>query len=75
MAAKPITDRSIAGIALTRRDDVEGGGTQRQRISTTGETLFGPGEVTPTGREAYKDEIRKRRIEAEQGVGGGHSVC
>jgi hypothetical protein len=72
--AKPVTDRNIARTSPIRRDGVEGGGTQRQRISTTGETLFGPGEATPTGREAYKDEIRKRRIDAEQGVGGGHST-
>jgi RNA-directed DNA polymerase len=57
-----------------RRDGVEGGGTQRQRISTTGETLFGPAEATPSGREAYKGDPRKRRNNAGQGVGGGHST-
>jgi len=31
--------------------------------------------VTPTGREAYKGDPRKRRNEAEQGVGGGHITC
>jgi hypothetical protein len=74
LEAKPVTDRNTARTNPIRRDGVEGGGTQRQRISTTGETLFGPGEATPTGREAYKDEIRKRRNDAEQGVGGGHST-
>jgi RNA-directed DNA polymerase len=74
LEAKPVTDRNTARTNPIRRDGVEGGGTQRQRISTTGETLFGPGEATPTGREAYKDEIRKRRIDAEQGVGGGYST-
>jgi RNA-directed DNA polymerase len=74
LEAKPVTDRNTARTNPIRRDGVEGGGTQRQRISTTGETLFGPGEATPTGREAYKDEIRKRRIDAEPGVGGGYST-
>ena len=31
--------------------------------------------MTPTGREAYKGDPRKRRNEAEQGVGGGHITC
>ncbi|HXR16977.1 MAG TPA: hypothetical protein VN777_12335 [Terriglobales bacterium] len=56
------------------RGGVEGGGTQRQRIDTTGETLFGPVGATPAGREAYKGDPRKRSIDAEQGVGGGHST-
>jgi RNA-directed DNA polymerase len=74
LEAKPVTDRNTARTNPIRRDGVEGGSTQRQRIRTAGETLFGPVEATPTGREAYKDEIRNRRIEAEQGVGGGHST-
>jgi Reverse transcriptase (RNA-dependent DNA polymerase) len=74
LEAKPVTDRNTARTDPIRRDGVEGGGTQRQRISTTGETLFGPAEATPTGREAHKGETRKRRIDAEQGVGGGHST-
>jgi RNA-directed DNA polymerase len=57
-----------------RRDGVSGGGTQRQTIELTGETLFGPAEETPTGREAYKGETRKRSNEAGQGIGGGHST-
>jgi len=57
-----------------RRDGVQGGGTQRQRISTTGETLFGPAEATPTGREAHKGDPRKRSNDAGQGVGGGRST-
>ena len=71
LEAKPATDRDIARTNPVRRDGVEGGSTQRQRISTTGETLFGPAEATPTGREAYKGDPRKRSIDAEQGVGGG----
>ena len=57
-----------------RRDGVEGGGTQRQRIDTTGETLFGPAEAIPSGREAYKGDPRKRSNDAEQGVGGGRTT-
>ena len=72
LEAKPATDRNIARANPVRRDGVEGGGTQTQRISTTGETLFGPAGATPSGREAYKGETRKRRNDAEQGVGGGH---
>ena len=66
LEAKPATVRNIARVSPDRRDGVEGGGTQRQRISTTGETLFGPAEATPTGREAYKGETRKRSNDAEQ---------
>ena len=67
-------DRDKARVNPIYRGGVEGGGTQRQRISTTGETLFGPTEATPTGREAYKGGTRKRSNEAGQGVGGGHST-
>jgi hypothetical protein len=64
-------DRNTARIDPIRRDGVEGGGTQRQRVNTTGETLA---EATLTGREAYKGDPRKRSNKAEQGVGGGHST-
>jgi hypothetical protein len=74
LEVKPATVRNIASTDPVRRDGVEGGGTQRQRISTTGETLFGPVEATPSGREAYKDETRKRSNDAEQGVGGGRTT-
>jgi len=74
LEAKPATDRDIARTNPVRRDGVEGGGTQRQRIDTTGETLFGPAEATPSGREAYKGETRKRSNDAEQGVGGGRTT-
>lgn len=67
-------DRNSARVIPVRRDGVQGGGTQRKRIDTTGETLFGPAEETPTGREAYKGETRKRSNDAEQGVGGGRST-
>src|SRR5205809_6960362 len=50
LEAKPVMDRNAARVNPVRRGGVEGGGTQRQRISTTGETLFGPAEGTPTGR-------------------------
>ena len=46
LKAKPATDRNAAKINPARRDGVEGGSTRRQRISTTGETLFGPAEAT-----------------------------
>ena len=57
-----------------RRDGVSGGGTQKQTIELTGETLFGPAEENTSGREAYKGETRKRSNEARQGIGGGHST-
>src|SRR5580692_11404447 len=72
--AKPATIRSTARMEPNRRDGVSGGGTQRQTIELTGETLFGPTEETSTGREAYKGETRKRSNEAGQGVGGGRST-
>src|SRR6516225_3219612 len=74
LKAKPATVRNTARVSPERRDGVEGGGTQTQRISTTGETLFGPAKATSSGREAYKGQTRKRRNEAEQGVGGGRTT-
>jgi hypothetical protein len=74
LEAKPATDRKVARVNPVCRDGVQGGGTQRQHIDTTGETLFGPAEETPTGREAYKGETRKRGNDAGQGVGGGRST-
>jgi RNA-directed DNA polymerase len=72
--AKPDTIRSTARMEPDCRDGVSGGGTRRQTIELTGETLFGPAEETPSGREAYKGETRKRGNEAGQGVGGGQST-
>ena len=72
--AKPDTIRSTARMEPDRRDGVSGGGTRRQTIELTGETLFGPAEETPSGREAHKGETRKRGNEAGQGIGGGHST-
>jgi RNA-directed DNA polymerase len=74
LEAKPATVRSTARRNPSRRDGVEGGGTQRQPIKLTGETLFGPAEETPFGREAYKGQTRKRSNEAGQGIGGGDST-
>ena len=72
--AKPVTIRSAARMEPNRRDGVSGGSTQRQTIQLTGETLFGPAEEAPTGREAYKGRTRKRGNEAGQGVGGGRTT-
>ena len=74
LEAKPDMDRNQARVHPVHRGGVEGGGTQRKRISTTGETLFGPAEATPSGREAYKGETRKRGNDAEQGVGSGRTT-
>ena len=76
--AKPATDRVPTSEDPVCRDGVQGGGTRRQSIRVTGETLFGPAEEASgpnsTGREAYKGEPRNRRPKAEQGVGGGRST-
>jgi len=72
--AKPVTIRNTARMEPNRRDGVSGGGTQRQTIKLTGETLFGLAEKFPRGREAHKGGTRKRRSEAGQGVGGGRST-
>jgi hypothetical protein len=72
--AKPATVQPSTRLGLDRRDGVSGGSTQRQRIQLTGETLFGPAEKNPTGREAHKGSTRKRSNEAGQGVGGGRST-
>jgi hypothetical protein len=74
LEAKPATDRNTARSQPVRRDGVEDGGTQRQPIQLTGEALFGPPEVTPSGREAYKGRTRKRGNKTGQGIGGGHST-
>ena len=58
--AKPATVQPSTRLGLDRRDGVSGGSTQRQRIQLTGETLFGPAEKNPTGREAHKGSTRKR---------------
>jgi hypothetical protein len=63
---KPDMHRNPARRNSVHRDGVEGGSTQRPRISTTGETRFRPAEATPPGREAYKGETRKRSNDAEQ---------
>ena len=78
--AKPAMGWITAKVRPTCRDGVQGGGTRRQCIKTTGETLFGlvaepPIAGTPvTSREAYKGDPRSRRNNAGQGVGGGHST-
>lgn len=54
LEAKPATSRSTARNTPKRQDGVEDGGTQRQSIKLTGETLFGPSEETSCGREAHK---------------------
>jgi RNA-directed DNA polymerase len=72
--AKSATDWKQARRRPIRRDGVQDGGTQRKHIQSTGETLFGPLEIAPRGREAYKGRPRKRRNKAGQGVGGGHST-
>ena len=61
---------------LIHRDGVEGGGTQRQHIEITGEALSSLAPLKDSGasREAHKGRPRKRRIDAGQGVGGGHST-
>ena len=74
LKAKPAMGRNLARGNPACRDGVEDGGTQRQPIKFTGETLFGPAEATPSGREAYKGEPRKRSNEAGQGVGDGRST-
>lgn len=79
LRAKPATIRRKARKRSVRRDGVQGGGTRRQSTRITGETLFGPTEgvqltLPSLGREAHKGRTRKRRNDAVQGVGGGHST-
>src|SRR6516164_8605705 len=57
--AKPATTRSTARMEPSRRGGVSGGGTQRQTIELTGETLFGAAGETSRGRKAYKGRTRK----------------
>ena len=68
LKAKPTTDRRSARGNPARRDGVEDGGTQRQRIKFTGETLSGPAaEAIPAGREAYLGEPQKARQRSRAG--------
>jgi hypothetical protein len=58
LKAKPATDRRIATQATVRRDGVEGGGTRRQDIETTGETCLvqrQQQEVLLVGRRIRED--------------------
>lgn len=70
--AKPATSQNEAN-EKGCRDGVQGGGTRRKSIKITGETL--PGLAEEASREAYKGRNRKRRNEARQGVGDGHSTA
>ena len=70
--AKPATARTKADDIPRRRDGVEGGSTRQQKSKMTGETLIGPEACSALGREAHKGN-RKRRPDAGEGVGGGHS--
>ena len=74
--AKPATDQEPArGSNLARRDGVQGGGTRGQNIEITGEARLSPPEAQASGgREAYKGDPRKRRNDAQPGVGGGRST-
>jgi len=75
LKGKPATRRRKTDRASSRRNGVQGGGTYRQPIEITGETLFNLEAVatSSTSREAYKGN-RNRRPDVEQGVGGGHST-
>lgn len=77
--AKPATTPCQASSSQRGRPDgVQGGGTRRKRTRITGESLFGPCEAAARpsipGREAHKGSNRKRRNDAGQEVGGGHST-
>jgi retron-type reverse transcriptase len=76
--AKPATGLAEATAGQTCRDGVQGDSTRGKRIKTTGETLYGLAEqgslLELTSKGAYKADRRKRRPEAVQGVGGGHST-
>jgi len=75
LEAKPVTVRKSASAGPVRRDGVEGGSTRRKQTKITGEPLFGSEEAwIYSDREAHKGEPRKRRNDAGQGVGGGHST-
>lgn len=73
LKVKPATSQEPTANKPGRRDGVAGGGTRRKCIKKTGETL--PGLEAETSREAYKGKARKRRNEARQGVGDGHSTA
>src|ERR1700694_3189347 len=57
--AKPATTRHIARMEPSRRDGVSGGGTQRQTIELTGETLSGPAEAAAVPRTLGTTEGRE----------------
>jgi len=74
--AKPATCReNVAKHEPMSRDGVSGGDTRGQHIKTTGETPLSLTEKKATvSREAYKGRTRKRRNDAQRGVGGGDST-
>jgi RNA-directed DNA polymerase len=73
--AKPATDRSdTASGDPVCRNGVQGGGTRREHIETTGEARLGLAGTTLASREANKSDPRNRRNDAKPGVGGGHST-
>lgn len=78
LEAKPATRHGKATKSQSCRNGVLGDSTRGKDIKITGETLDGLAEqkslFAPTSKEAYKSEPRKRRNEAIQGVGGGHST-
>ncbi len=76
LEAKPATHReNEAKHEPMSRDGVEGGDTRGEHIKTTGETPLGLTERKATvSREAHKGNPRKRRNDAQRGVGGGDST-
>ena len=56
LEVKPATIRGTTRKQPNRRDGVSGGSAQRQTIKLTGETLFGPAEKFPSGRERIRAE-------------------
>src|SRR5260370_12975391 len=55
LEVKPAADRNASRGTPVRRDGVEGGGAQTQRISPNGATLFGPARPPPHRRVACND--------------------
>jgi hypothetical protein len=77
-ASLSLGDEACCGPEYSERDSGTPGRCTGRRHAKAAhqhnrETLFGPAEATPSGREAYKGETRKRSNDAEQGVGGGPS--
>jgi len=72
--SKAATDRNAARVNPAA-GTVYRAAARKKRISTTGETLLGPAEATPAGREAYKGETESAVTTSGRESEVGRNTC